>query len=827
LTTSVIIPIYNLQGYRLRNFEFVLQRCLESKADEVIVVEQIKGKSTLELPEHDRLTHILVDTELNYVHKTLICNVGGQAATGDYLIFNDVDIYVKLDEVIAAIDPEVDHVIKPFQYFAKFDEELTNSFISQRKVTAKNCSLIHDLGAGAIVIKRQSFLDIRGYDERYMGWGFEDKEFADRVTKIFDIKVLDKKGVHLFHEVTTPFEALDRNSALYRMSKKSMFINVDKYIQSIRSILPYIKEIKSRKVNTEKKKAFINNLTGIGQQPSKKPTSAEEFVDEMQFEPIKHICHVTAPALIPDKLDLFKREQLALLSYTNSIKPEGIELSYVIVTDSDYEIDFYTEPTKRNSSDVGDTKGLPYLKDLYDQAVATGADCVVYTNSDCALSPRFYETIANMKGPILEFHRMDVFGEIKNLNDLYDNAHVVHQTGVDGIAIRTDFWAKYRNKINFEFFIGEPHWDTSICGIFRRLGLSAINTDQLYHPRHQTAWNTANLSPAGEHNTVLYKEYLDNGLLESHILSVPNVDTSVVMVHYGHDPIRLAAIRKNFEMLQHQDLDVEYVFVEMVFDDTTAFPELADKPNFTHIQLPATDRHKNIWQKEAMMNIGAKQAKGEYIIFIDSDVHSTKPDWFRRIRNKLKDNPHKMVQGFRLCRDSEFPVEHSFVSNAAEVVFQYRCDLMHNPGLVWGITKNMLEINDYLNPYMIYGGGDSIFMYEYLGSESNKLEDAWIVSFDRINHIKREAVHPAIIDCVDDDIVHCNHGKVGKRNYRTRHYMTGYFTKELDDLVTLDENELLVWMNPDCPERKMCMKRYEMDSIHTVRDICTGILNES
>lgn len=826
MTTSVILPIFNLVGYRKRNFDFILNRCLASSVDEIIIVEQVNKKSSLELPEDTRINHVLVDTQLNYVHKTLLCNVGASVSKGDYLIFNDADIYINLNSVIEKIDPENDIVIKPFIYFAKFDNESTEDFINKKTVTVKNCSVIHDFAAGCLIIKRENFLIMRGYDERYMGWGFEDKEFATRVNKLYDIKVLDFKGVHLYHEISTSYDILDRNSSLYRLAEKDIFIDINKYIKSIRSSLPYIRKVFTNKVHNDEKSKYLNKLITSAKKSTIKTNKNITQSDEIHIKPINHICHVTAPALLPDKTDLFFREQLTLESLKYAYIPFDIKIEQILITNSDYKTDFETKKLKRDSTEIGDTKGVPYLIDLLDQAADTGADTIVYTNSDCAITTDFYEFVSNITGEVTELHRLDVDGNIINLHDLFNNPNTLRRTGVDGLIMRTDFWLKYRKKIRFDFFIGEPHWDTSICGIFRRLGVSAYNTNKLYHINHAAAWNTKNLSPAGKHNDLLYREFKEYGLLETNVLTVPSVpDTACIMVHYGNDEIRINAIRKNLKMLQQQDLNTHYIFVEMV-DGETCFPELKKNPKFKHIIIQSNDSNKNLWQKEALMNIGVKESESDYIIFVDSDVHSLKPDWFRRIRNKLREEPMKMVQGFRTCRDTDQPIEHSFVSEAAHIVFNYQCDLMHNPGMVWGITKRLLELNDYVNPYMIYGGGDSLFMYEYMDqNRDNKLDPCWISTFSKIGNIKRKLPYQAKIDCVDDDILHCNHGKVGSRNYKTRHYMTGYFTKEIKELVKINDVGLLEWIDPNCPERKMCMKRYEMGSIYAVRDICSKILS--
>jgi len=58
---------------------------------------------------------------------------------------------------------------------------------------------------------------------------------------------------------------------------------------------------------------------------------------EAQIKEIKKICHVIAPACIPEKLSLYKREELARKSYEVALSNHDGEIIQLAVTDSEFE----------------------------------------------------------------------------------------------------------------------------------------------------------------------------------------------------------------------------------------------------------------------------------------------------------------------------------------------------------------------------------------------------------------------------------------------------------------------------------------------------------
>lgn len=75
-------------------------------------------------------------------------------------------------------------------------------------------------------IRRECFLEIGGYDEAYVGWGMEDKDFNRRAEKLWPTRRVPGYLVHHWHgdrrrddsDLETPPETVKANWRRYRMT---------------------------------------------------------------------------------------------------------------------------------------------------------------------------------------------------------------------------------------------------------------------------------------------------------------------------------------------------------------------------------------------------------------------------------------------------------------------------------------------------------------------------------------------------------------------------------------------------------------------------------
>ncbi len=546
-----------------------------------------------------------------------------------------------------------------------------------------------------------------------------------------------------------------------------------------------------------------------------------------EYNPTKKIVHIIAPALEHGKESLQIRESLTFDSIKKALENHGDSVEVVLYTDGKENPypDFLTivKPL-RTSRDVGDRRGLPYLSDMLKEARRrSDGGTVVYTNSDNSIVPDFYEKIKNRKSDTVLFHRRNVYDGPRTIEELLTFKNDVFEPGIDGVMIRGAGW-KGLDAIPLDFFVGEPHWDSAFGGYMYKHGMADRDVDSLYHPYHSQVWNDDNLSVAGKNNLDLFMEYIQCGLSDVNLLATLKAPkASVVIVHYGNDPIRLKAVGECLKCMENQCFEGEIVVVELVFDGISHIPPLSSK--FKKVVVTGDDRNAGIWQKEAMMNIGVEASSYDTIIFVDSDLKCGTCDWISRISRMVYANPDMMVHGYRFCVDSIYPLNYRFLSYGAMVGGGMATDIPHNPGLVWGISKKMLKENGGVNPYCLYGNGDSLFIAEYLGEAYSECQDWCVREVAMMRDLVRRGLRQCRIGYVDEDITHINHGQpMTLVHYGSKNLMTRHFSKSMDKLVELCPNGLLGWNDPKCPEREMINRRGEMIDQAAVDRVCEEIL---
>lgn len=539
------------------------------------------------------------------------------------------------------------------------------------------------------------------------------------------------------------------------------------------------------------------------------------------------IVHIIAPALEFGKDSLRRRESFALESIKRALEYDGAGVEIVLYTDgkeSPYPGLFsMVEPT-RSSKDIGDKRCLPYLSDMLLEARTRAGvgGAVVYTNSDNSVVVDFYRRIRECGRDRVLYHRRNVHDCPTTLEELFTFKNEVFEPGVDGVMFKGRGWDGM-DVIPADFFIGEPHWDSAFGGYLYKHGMASRDVDCLYHPYHTQAWSNDTLSAAGRVNYDLFCEYVGNGLSDQSILlTLKAPKASVVIVHYGDDPVRLKAVGECLGSMENQCFEGEVVVVELVFDGKSHLPPLSSK--FRKIVVAGDSGNMGIWQKEAMMNIGVEAADNDIIVFVDSDLRCGTCDWIDRIARKVHADPESMVHGYRICSDSIYPEQYRFLSYGAMIAGGMVGDMPHNPGLTWGISRRILRENGGVNPYCLYGNGDSLLLAEYLGERYSECNDWCVREVSMMRNLVRRGLRQCRVDYVDEDVTHINHGQpMTLTHYGSKNLMTRHFSKSMDKLVVMDSNGLLRWVDPGCHEREMIRRRGEMVDSAAVDRICGEI----
>lgn len=167
--------------------------------------------------------------------KSQAFNIGREHSTGDILCFYDVDVLIEPQFLQVARDSiklgGYDHVY-PFTgtfYNIKktiFDEILNPIDFGRMKQedvsTSEHVEWASDTSPGGCnLISAEAFDKIGGYDNSFIGWGFEDTDFYERSKKLNKVTYLDDTRSFCWH--------LDHSSAI-RMENPHYEANLRKFV---------------------------------------------------------------------------------------------------------------------------------------------------------------------------------------------------------------------------------------------------------------------------------------------------------------------------------------------------------------------------------------------------------------------------------------------------------------------------------------------------------------------------------------------------------------------------------------------------------------------
>jgi hypothetical protein len=213
---TVIVPIFNLTPLRKRNLEFVYERLTDANLDVILGIQD----ESPDLDYYSRFSKAKIVACPSLVPNTFskgkIFNECVNYVATKFFLFLDADIYIPFKNMPLNED---DEVVKPFSQCVYLDENKTSEFLITKRadVSDDKYKRISCLGGGALIMRTDLAVKEPLFDERFLGWGWEDIDFGDLLRSKFKIRTIDNFAVHLYHEPSAPN---DDNYEYYRNKPK-------------------------------------------------------------------------------------------------------------------------------------------------------------------------------------------------------------------------------------------------------------------------------------------------------------------------------------------------------------------------------------------------------------------------------------------------------------------------------------------------------------------------------------------------------------------------------------------------------------------------------
>ena len=198
-------------GVRHANLLVVLAFLAETPQWPVVIVEQDSLPSLNGQLPHPHCSVIFAYNPGPF-NKAWGLNVGVRHCSSQVIVFTDADLLIP-----GMLPRSVDHcmrnthVVKPYRQVLDLSPETTAHLhagdaaaLQDMPATATTRQMqgeVAPLCGGAFAIRRQTFLRLGGWDERFVGWGGEDDAFSYKVqrARLPTLEFDDAAALHLHH----------------------------------------------------------------------------------------------------------------------------------------------------------------------------------------------------------------------------------------------------------------------------------------------------------------------------------------------------------------------------------------------------------------------------------------------------------------------------------------------------------------------------------------------------------------------------------------------------------------------------------------------------
>jgi len=241
---SIIISYKQNDSDRKLNLQRILGylSILLNDETEIVLVEQdnfSKIDFLNSIPNNKHINHIFLENK-GIFNKGWGYNAGVKNSKGNYLIFNDIDVFLKLSQYSSSLKLlEKYDVINPYNKIYFLDKNNSEKFINENH-NFNNIDLASQyylpgvISGGIFMMTKEKFLMLKGLDEECYGYGHEDDIFDTKIRKLqLSIMVINEIAVHLFHNVFKDDIYYSRKSINEKLLTQYIIMRPDEILSKI------------------------------------------------------------------------------------------------------------------------------------------------------------------------------------------------------------------------------------------------------------------------------------------------------------------------------------------------------------------------------------------------------------------------------------------------------------------------------------------------------------------------------------------------------------------------------------------------------------------